>query len=111
MLNFNPKEIEKLEDDELHIVWEDGHESRYTFRFLRQNCPCAACKDEWSGERLLDPAAVPETTKAGRADLVGNYAMSFGFSDGHSTGIFSFENLRKLCLCNECSHHAGSETN
>jgi DUF971 family protein len=111
MLNFNPKDIEKVEDEELRIVWEDGHESRYTFQLLRQNCPCAACRDEWSGEMLLDPATVPETTKANRAELVGNYAMSFGFSDGHATGIFSFENLRKLCRCGECSHHAGSETN
>lgn len=111
MLNYNPKDIEKVEDEELKIIWEDGHESRYTFQFLRQNCPCAACRDEWSGERLLDPATVPDTLAASRAELVGNYAMSFGFSDGHGTGIFSFEVLRKLCLCKECSYHDGSETN
>lgn len=111
MLNCNPKDIEKIQDEELRIVWEDGHESRYTFRHLRQNCPCALCRDEWSGQRLLNPDTVPEDLGADRADLVGNYALSFGFSDGHATGIFSFECLRKLCCCQECSHHPGSETN
>ena len=111
MLNFNPKNIEKIDDDRLKITWEDGHESKFTFQFLRQNCPCASCKDEWSGEMLLDPATVPESTQSTRAELVGNYALSFSFSDGHATGIYSFENLRKLCRCEECSYHTGSETN
>jgi DUF971 family protein len=48
---------------------------------------------------------------AKRADLVGNYALSFGFSDGHGTGIFSFEALRKLCPCEECAPHPGSRFN
>jgi DUF971 family protein len=111
MINCNPKGVEKVGDEALRITWEDGHESCYTFQFLRQNCPCALCKDEWSGERLLDPAAVPAEMKSSRADLVGNYAMSFAFSDGHATGIYSFEILRKLCRCPECSYHPGSETN
>lgn len=111
MLNCNPKQIEKVDDDAMRIVWEDGHESLYSARFLRQHCPCAACRDEWSGEMLLDPESVPETLTASRAEMVGNYALSFAFSDGHGTGIFSFENLRKLCGCATCSYHPGSETN
>jgi DUF971 family protein len=111
MLNFNPKDIEKIDDDKLRIVWEDGHISSYSFRFLRQNCPCAMCKDEWSGERLMDPEEVPQDTRSSKAELVGNYALAFAFTDGHGTGIFSFENLRRLCQCAECSHHAGSEFN
>ena len=69
------------------------------------------CKDEWTGETLLDPAAVPETLGATRADIVGNYALSFAFSDGHGTGIYTFEMLRKLCRCKDCEYHPGSETN
>ena len=111
MLNFNPKGIEKIDDDRLRIVWEDGHESLFTFQYLRQNCPCAACRDEVSGERLFDPETVPPDTKSSRAEPVGNYALAFGFSDGHGTGIYSFETLRKLCRCKECSYHQGSETN
>jgi DUF971 family protein len=111
ILNFNPKSIEKIDDDAMRITWEDGHVSEYTFQLLRQNCPCAVCKDEWTGERLLDPGEVPATLQASRAEVVGNYALSFGFSDGHGTGIYSFEVLRKLCACEECSYHPGSETN
>lgn len=111
MLNFNPKNIEKVGDKALRITWEDDHISEYHFRWLRQNCPCANCRDEWTGEALLDPTAVPEDTKAERTEVVGNYALTFSFSDGHGTGIFSFETLRKLCRCKECSYHPGSETN
>ena len=111
MLNFNPKDIEKIDDDKLRIVWEDGHKSEYDFRYLRQHCPCAVCKDEWTGEQLLDPEKVAVDLSAARTELVGNYALAFGFSDGHGTGIFSFENLRKLCRCEECSPHDGSEFN
>jgi len=111
MLDCNPKDIEKVDDEELKITWGDGHVSVYTFQVLRQNCPCAMCQDEWSGKTLLDPATVPADLKAARAELVGNYALSFSFSDGHGTGIYSFENLRKMCGCKECSYHPGSETN
>lgn len=111
MIDFNPKSVEKIDDDKLKITWGDGHESSYTFQFLRQNCPCAECRDEWSGERLVDPATVAEDMQSSRAEVVGNYALAFSFSDGHGTGIYSFENLRKLCRCKECDHHAGSETN
>ena len=108
MLNFTPRDIEKVDDDALRIAWEDGHKSEYSFRFLRQNCPCAVCRDEWSGERLMDPERVPVDLKAGKAELVGNYALSFAFSDGHGTGIFSFEALRKLCACEDCTPHVSS---
>ena len=96
-----PKEIVKAETD-IKIVWEDGHASLFTFRALRQACPCAMCRDEWTGRPLLDPETVPESLAASKAELVGNYAIAFQFSDGHSTGIFSFENLRKSCPCREC---------
>ena len=111
MLNFNPRSIEKVEDIALKIVWEDGHETMLDFPALRRLCPCAMCKDEWTGEPLIDPASVPDALTAARADVVGNYALSFAFSDGHATGIYSFELLRKLCRCGECAHHPGSETN
>ncbi len=111
MLNFTPRSIEKVEDARLRIVWDDGHQTELPFTMLRRHCPCAMCKDEWTGETLLDPAAVPETLGATRADIVGNYALSFAFSDGHGTGIYTFEMLRKLCRCKDCEYHPGSETN
>ena len=111
MLNFTPRSIEKVEDARLRIVWEDEHRTELPFALLRRNCPCAMCKDEWTGESLLDPASVPEELGATRADVVGNYALTFSFNDGHGTGIFTFEMLRRLCVCSDCSPHPGSETN
>jgi ATP-binding protein involved in chromosome partitioning len=32
-----------------------------------------------------------------KIEVVGNYALAFYWSDGHSTGIYSYEHLRKLC--------------
>ncbi|PIR18825.1 MAG: hypothetical protein COV48_05425 [Elusimicrobia bacterium CG11_big_fil_rev_8_21_14_0_20_64_6] len=111
MLNFTPRSIEKVEDARLRIIWDDGHQTELPFTMLRRQCPCAMCKDEWTGESLLDPATVPETLGATRADIVGNYALSSSFSDGHGAGIYTFEMLRKLCCCKDCEHHTGSETN
>ena len=111
MLNFAPRSIEKVEDARLRIIWDDGHQTELPFHLLRRHCPCAMCKDEWTGESLLDPPTVPETLGAPRAAVVGTYALSFAFSDGHGTGIYTFEMLRKLCRCKDCEYHPGSETN
>lgn len=100
-MNAQPQEIVKS-DAEIRIVWQDGHESVFPFRSLRQACPCAMCRDEWTGRSLLDPATVPADLTASRAELVGNYAVAFQFSDGHATGIFAFETLRGLCGCPSC---------
>lgn len=97
-----PRELKKSET-EFRIVWQDGHESAYPFRSLRQACPCAGCKDEFTGRPLLDPESVPAGLTAPKAELVGNYAVAFQFSDGHSTGIYSFEALRGLCPCDSCA--------
>ena len=105
--NTSPKKIEKVEDEALRILWEDGHQSVYSFRLLRQHCPCALCRDERTGKRLLDPDSVPMDLKATRAELVGNYALTLLFSDGHSTGIYSFEYLRRECPCQECNGRIG----
>ncbi len=102
MMNFTPRSVEKVEDARLRIVWDDGHQSEYLFPVLRRCCPCAQCKDEWTGKSLLDPDKIPDTLGALSASLVGNYAMSFAYSDGHGTGIYTFEMLRKLCSCKDC---------
>lgn len=94
----------------LAVVWEDGHESVYPFRGLRLACPCAVCVDEWTGRSLLDLAAVPEGLGAEKAELVGNYAVALQFTDGHSTGIYSFEKLRAMCPCPACKPAQGAGT-
>lgn len=84
----------------LTVVWEDGHESRYSFRALRAYCPCAACKLRTPDELLRETA---EDIQPMGAEDVGRYAVRIAWSDGHDTGIYSWEYLRSLCSCAQCA--------
>lgn len=98
-----PREITRAGAHDVAIEWADGHRSVYPARLLRLACRCAVCVDEVSGAPLLDPARVPEDVHPVSLTLVGHYAVQPVFSDGHNTGIFSFETLRALCPCPECA--------
>jgi DUF971 family protein len=78
------------------LTWSDGLANTVSARTLRQACPCAGCVDEWSGKRTLDPASVPADTVITQVSPVGNYALCFTFGDGHATGLYVFDLLRKL---------------
>jgi ATP-binding protein involved in chromosome partitioning len=82
--------------DELGIQWRDGEVALFPVRELRLQCPCAACVDEWSGERTLDPDSIASDISLKRVTSVGRYAISPEFSDGHRSGIFHFDRLRKM---------------
>ena len=93
---WDPQEIAPNADaSKLRIVWKDGEFSEYSPRELRIWCPCAGCVDEMTGARILDPAMVSEDISLTKIDYVGRYALRFIWDDGHSTGIFPFEYLRK----------------
>ncbi len=99
---MEPEQAEIAESGELHIEWPDGHKSVYTPYHLRVNCRCAACVDEATGLKMLDDALVPRDIKITRVNSVGRYAIAIAFSDGHSTGIYTFNRLRDLCECPDC---------
>ena len=99
---FRPKELRKLGNKELKIVWEGGHVSLYPFRLLRQNCQCAHCLDEWSGKPILARESVPQNLEGLKVNVVGQYALGIQFSDGHSTGLYTYDHLRGLCPCGDC---------
>jgi DUF971 family protein len=96
----------------LDIEWKDGHQSHYSFPFLRDACPCALCDEQRSkthqkpGEPpKLAPGALPmykPAVKATSADGVGKYAIKFHFNDDHELGIYSWQFLRDWCPCEEC---------
>ena len=89
-----PRVVTKSDPTCLSIEWEDGSASRWTAQELRQACPCASCVDEVTGRRILDPATVSAETRTRDVVLVGNYALSILFSDGHSTGIYPWRMLQ-----------------
>lgn len=90
-----------VSESELGIVWKDGHKSVYPPLYLRENCRCAVCVEELTGRKLLDASTIPEDIRPLKISYVGRYAIHIQWSDGHSTGIYSFDLLRKLCLCEE----------
>ncbi|HEU4799069.1 MAG TPA: DUF971 domain-containing protein [Gemmatimonadales bacterium] len=105
-----PRGIARLSEG-LRIDWtprsaassEPDHVALYPARMLRLACPCAACVDEMSGRPLLDPARVPPDVHPLAVELVGGYGIRVRWSDGHSTGIYTFELLRAICPCDQCA--------
>lgn len=94
-MKFEPREIID-EGASFSIRWADDAVSRFDAPALRRACACAACVNEWTGEQMLKPESVPDDVTIEDARLVGRYALSFKFSDGHDTGIYSFKYLREL---------------
>ena len=97
-----PGSIRQSGARELEIIWLDGHASRYSVADLRRSCSCAGCVDERTGIPILKPEDVSEDVRPVRIEPVGRYAIQFHWSDGHATGIYSFDRLRALCPCPAC---------
>jgi DUF971 family protein len=93
---IEPIKVWQKSDVDLGILWNDGTTSDYNVVELRRQCPCAHCRDEWTGERRLDPAAIPETARPIEITRVGRYALHFKWDDQHSSGIYSFKYLREI---------------
>lgn len=102
--NTEPKQIEKVGAEGLKVLWADGHQSLYRWQDLRKACPCAACLPaDGSVAGLGSAVRLPEGgVRPLEIKPVGRYALAIRWSDGHTTGIFSFDHLRSLCACEEC---------
>ena len=98
-----PDEIIGLLRSTITIKWGDGHETKYRARDLRLACRCAVCVEETSGRPLLEPATVSENVRAKAINLVGQYAIGIEWSDGHTSGIYNFRDLRANCPCAACA--------
>jgi DUF971 family protein len=96
---MRPLDIQQV-GDELAVKWDDGGESFIKLEKLRRFCPCAGCKGErdimgnlYKGpERELSP----KSFQLVRVSMVGGYAVQPLWADGHSTGLFSFDYLRRV---------------
>lgn len=83
----------------LTIQWDDGVTHRLSWHQLRDACPCATCKIKREEPPALFQVLKPEETQPLRClkmQALGNYAYHIDFSDGHNTGIYSLEFLRRL---------------
>ena len=89
--------------DELALSWNDGTETFIQLEYLRRACPCAACGGEPDVLGNIDRphvTYVAESFEMVRFDVVGGYAIQPKWRDGHNTGIYSFQLLRRLGAVN-----------
>lgn len=96
----------------LHVLWSDDVANFFESELLRRECPCATCREragDSSHAKPLGNAAKPKRNllnvvsaeAAEQLDLVrvwpvGNYALGIRWGDGHDSGIYSFDYLRRL---------------
>ncbi len=88
----------------VQVAWLDGHHSAYPWWYLRGFCPCAGCQGH-GGPYTFHGAqgdSVAPATALGEVLEVGNYALNLTWEDGHRTGIYPFDLLRRLCACVAC---------
>lgn len=93
----------KREGDSLRVDWSDGVSTTVTWRHLRAHCPCAACIEERNKPadpfKVLSAREIEAGPPAPAAmKTVGHYAYQITWNDGHSTGIYTLESLRKLSV-------------
>ncbi len=101
---MRPVDIQSI-GEELAIKWADGRESYLRLEALRRACPCAGCQGETDvlGYRHRGPEhpLTPASFRLRRLDPVGSYAVQPVWEDGHNSGIYSFEYLRRLAELTE----------
>lgn len=128
-----PKKIKRIKEEDtpskekgvgLEIVWADGATSTFPARLLRENCPCATCigkrgdtshdKPLSGKQTLLRVIEADIATECNLVEirLVGNYAVSFIWGDGHDSGIYTYQYLRELdpyraCQKSSCDGSGG----
>jgi DUF971 family protein len=95
--------LDLKKDHGLTVHWADGRRSFYPIAYLRRMSPSADAR-ELREQMTHNPLTVLPGAAAGRggpltatgAVLVGRYAVRISFSDGHDTGIYSWDYLREI---------------
>lgn len=109
--------VKKTEGTGVEIEWRDGHQSAWNFAWLRHACPCATCQEDRdkTGREIGAAPAKPKTllvmyeppVRPVEVTPVGKYALKFKWTDGHESGIYSWEYLRRVCRCDACMTRLG----
>ena len=108
-LATDPEHIAISKSKGIKIDWKDGHHSEYGLTYLRDKCPCAQCTGA-HGTPPREPQAQSNSPfqmfqpalKVLAVEPVGQYAIRINWSDGHSSGIYSYDHFREICQCEEC---------
>ena len=108
-----PEHIAISKSKGIQIDWKDGHHSHYPLAYLRDQCPCASCTGAHGTEPQKSNYSTPvqpgnpfqmykPVLKMLSVEPMGHYAIHIGWNDGHTTGIYSYDYLRKICPCEQC---------
>lgn len=90
--------IERISETALSFGWENGDQTVCFTKTLRQHCPCAVCQDERENQNPLKVIVSDQKNiELTGWRYVGNYALALEWSDGHDTGIYTYEFLHQLC--------------
>jgi DUF971 family protein len=90
-----PQELRVNSDkDALAILFDDGARASLTAEKLRTQSPSAEVQGH--GGQRPPPVTGKEDVKISRLEPVGNYAVRIVFDDGHDSGLYSWDYLRKL---------------
>jgi DUF971 family protein len=93
-----PTAIRRQSDlHQLLVQWADGLEASLDYVQVRAQCPCARCVNEITGQRMIAVADIDPQIGIDGLELVGGYALRILWSDGHSQGLYTWSQLRKLC--------------
>lgn len=96
---MRPADLQQI-GDELAIKWDDGSESFVKLEAMRRACPCAGCMGETDVMGNLYKGPVKTLTPASfelkKLASVGGYAVQPFWADGHSSGLFSFDYLKRV---------------
>lgn len=109
VLLADPEHIAISKSTGIKIDWRDGHASDYSLAYLRDHCPCATCTGAHGTAPQASNYSNPSpfqmfkpALKMNSVEAVGSYAVRIYWNDGHSSGIYSFDHLRKVCPCVQC---------
>lgn len=98
-----PAHLDLAKDRGLTVHWSDGTSSFFPIGYLRRMSPSADARilrEQLARNPLTvlpaTPAGGDQPLTASGAELVGNYAIRIRFSDGHDTGLYSWEYLRQI---------------
>ncbi|MCG8450361.1 MAG: DUF971 domain-containing protein [Pirellulales bacterium] len=95
-MTIAPTEMQAIRERGILSICWGSEQVDFPFVYLRGQCECAHCVNEWTGERILDPASIPPDITIQQMELVGSYAVRIHWSDGHHSGLFTWERLSEL---------------
>ncbi len=94
--------LDLKKDQALTITWDDGSISVYPIAHLRRMSPSADMRELRKSMAKNPLTILPDSMgssgalTATGAEMIGNYAIKIAFSDGHDTGIYTWDYLREI---------------